>query len=136
MGLSFDEFKEFVRKREFNDFRNYLDIIQLVEEFYNEDQIKLFYPKNVYNNKEKELVFFLEEGYFIVKIVDDKYVIQQQNCRLTSKSLRTYRHHNHEQYVRLEFDNGDLFEFNSLKDSNEKWEYDYSIAIRNIYKNI
>lgn len=68
MPFSYSEFKDYVQKREFEDFRSLQLVIKNLEEFYEpEKDFKFFYPKNIFNSKELELLIFFVDGYLSIK---------------------------------------------------------------------
>lgn len=135
MGLSYTEFKELVRQREFNNFSSLNMIVNNLKEFYNEEEFKFFYPKNIYNDKETELIVFLSAGYIKIKLDSDKnFVFEHCYSKVISKTLKASRYISGNHELRVMFDNGQELVFNNLEDSNSNWEDSYSESIRELYK--
>lgn len=134
MGLSYTEFKEYVRQREFDNYRTYLPMVNVFNEFYEEDDIKYFYPINIFNEKPTELLFFLEQGYLVVRFNDNKIILEQYNCKLIKKTLTAPLHNNGEQELKLIYDDGNELTLKNLDDSNENWLDEYTCSIRELYK--
>ncbi|MGG0305966.1 hypothetical protein ABEY43_07410, partial [Priestia megaterium] len=59
MAYTFGEFKEEVKNRNFFGRQKYVSIVEDIQKLYDESTIKFFYPKNLTNDKEKELYIFL-----------------------------------------------------------------------------
>ena len=136
MAYSFKEFKEDIKKREFQEkARHYKRLIEVIEPYIDESKIKCFYPKNLFNgNEEKEFIFFLEKHFIFVKFQkEERYFV---NCIPISKGeisleIPEYKH----QGVTLSFksENKELFTLNSAEDSNKNWNDEYIESINEIY---
>ena len=137
MDLNYNSFKEWATKRDFGDFRHlYIEVTRLIDSLYPNQEFKFFYPRNIWNTKNKEFILFVEDGYIVLNKVDNDYVIQHFVSELKSKTLKTSKYHNVNQQLILEFRNGETLSFHSTKDSSEDWEEEYSEIIRNLYKTI
>jgi Protein of unknown function (DUF3908) len=137
MELTYKDFKKEVKDWGYND-KSYSIMIRDVDEFYDENSIKFFYPKNVNNEKPTELIFFLENGLLTVKRDEEKneYIYEQLYCEIKSKTLKTTRFKNGNHTLEIEFNNGKKLIFNNLDDSNSYFESEYSQIIRELYKAI
>lgn len=135
MGLTFDEFKQFVEKREFKEFRLYSKVINQLSNFYNDKDFKFFYPRNVYNNKETELIFFLNDSYLEVKIDTQSIItLNQYYCKVVNKALVIPGYEHGEYELRILLDNGTDLKMKSIDDSNDDWSSEYNKALKELYK--
>lgn len=135
MGITYQEFKEDVQKRILQDHKGFATIIKDLDEFYNsEKDFVFFYPKNLYNNEETELIIVLQNGFLTLKKIEDGYKCEQYYGKVKSKVITVpkFMSNNHELIV--EFDNGPELIFNSFKDSNSDWVDEYSKTIKELYK--
>lgn len=136
MAYSFENFKEDIKKRNFQEKgRHYKRMIEVIEPYIDESKIKCFYPKNLFNgNEEKEFIFFLEKYFIFVKFQkEERYFV---NCIPIPKGefsleIPEYKH----QGITLSFkiENEDLLTLNSAEDSNENWNDEYIESINDIY---
>lgn len=138
MGLSYDRFKSLVRHGEINNFRNFQWVITNLEEFYQSmEQFLIFYPKNIFNDKETELLFFLKDGFLSLKQTEDeRWIYEHSHSKVLSKKLVATRYINGNHELSIVYDNGTVINLNNLEDSNFDWESGYSETIRNLYKTI
>lgn len=135
--MTYDEFKELAKRRELNDFIGYQKIIKDLSELYDETKdFVFFYPRNVWNNEETELIFFLKDGYLTVKKINEDYQYKQFKCKVLSKSLIKNEYEYNEHQLKLKFDNGIELFFSSTQDTNKSWVPLYSRSIINLYKSI
>jgi Protein of unknown function (DUF3908) len=136
MALTYEEFKQYVEQRWFDDNRSFLSILNDLSEFYDvENDFKYFYPRNVFNGKPTELIIFLNDGYLVVtKDNEQNYKYQEFNCKVSSKTLINTRYVNYNHELKIVFDNGNELIFNSLEDSSPNWSEEYARAIRELYK--
>jgi hypothetical protein len=138
MGINYQEFKEYVSKRQINNFKEFAYVIKNVEEFYDEKEFKFFYPKNIYNDKQTELLFILENGYFLFTMKDGElnYNYNHYFGKIISKKLECTRHETGNHVLTISYDNGNNLILNNLEDSNSNWEADYSRSIRALFKSV
>lgn len=135
MGLKFDEFKEYVQKREFREFKLYSKVINQLNTFYNEKDFKFFYPRNVFNDKEKELIFFLNDGYIEATVdVQSIITIKQYYCKVVNKTLVIPANEHEKHELRILFNNGKELIINSLEDSIYDWITEYNKSVKELYK--
>lgn len=134
MGMTYSYFKEKVSSRD-SGFAEYEKIINDLSKIYNEtEDFIFFYPKNVFNNKETRLIFFLKDGYLTIERINEKIQYEQYNCKLSSKALITDKSENNEHLLKLSFDNGTEFIFSSTNDSDDNQVKYYTRAILDLYK--
>jgi len=137
MGMTYEQFKENARGRNFSDSSVYLRIIKDLNELYDETKdFVFFYPRNLWNNEEIELIFFLKDGYLTIKKIKEDYQYKQFKCKVLSKSLIKNQYEYNEYQLKLKFDNGKKLFFSSTLDSNKSWASTYSQSIINLYKTI
>lgn len=137
MGMTYAYFKETVKKRELQAYEEYGKIIADLSKIYNEAKdFIFFYPKNLWNGGETELIFFLKDGYLTVEKENNNYKYEQINCKLLSKSLTKGNYEHDEYLLKLNFDNGKELIFSSKLDANEAWQKDYTKSIIDLYKTI
>ncbi|MGN4512062.1 DUF3908 family protein [Bacillus cereus group sp. MYBK242-2] len=134
MGLTYEEFKEKVSSRD-SGFGDYGKIINDLSKLYNEtEDFIFFYPRNLFNDKETRLIFFLKDGYLTIERVNEKIQYEQYKSKLLSKSLITDKYQYNEHLLKLRFDNGTEFIFSSTGDSDEYQVEYYTRAILDLYK--
>ncbi|WP_440705919.1 hypothetical protein [Heyndrickxia oleronia] len=136
MGLSYLKFKEYVNGREFGNYRKYIPILDSFNEFYEESELKYFYPRNIFNNKPEEFIFFLEEGYVLISFYNDQLEIEHNNCKIIKKTLKYPTNNYGINELALSFDNGKKIILKNLDDSNENWHEEYTSTIRQLYKKL
>ena len=137
MGVDYQEFKQHVKNREFQYFKSYATIIKTIDEFYDENDMKFFYPKNLFNDKQTEFIIFLENGLLIIKHEpeeEQQFRYEHYYCKVTSKTLLNTRNDYGNQQLLISFDNGKEIKLHNLEDSNDNWEHDYKTFIRELYK--
>ncbi|WP_066320912.1 DUF3908 family protein [Bacillus sp. FJAT-29814] len=135
MGLALDEFIKYVQNREFNNFRLYSSVINHLKNYYKEDEFKFFYPRNIFNDKQTELLFFLKNGYLEVTMDENsKIQIKQFYCKVVNKMLILPQYEYSEHELKISFDNGNELLFKSVEDSNEDWKPDYNAVIKDLYR--
>lgn len=134
MPFSYSEFKDYVQKREFEDFRSLQLVIKNLEEFYEpEKDFKFFYPKNIFNSKELELLIFFVDGYLSIKKDSNRnWDFEHFRSKVICKKLLTTKEL--QQELRISFENGNEIILNNLLDSNFNWEVEYSTALKDLYK--
>lgn len=133
MGLSFTEFKNYVQQREVSDYRLCAKVLNKLNQLYDEKTFKFFYPKNIFNDKPTELIIFLQNGYLLVAINDNSITLEQNNCKVVKKVLKSPALNEFEDLT-ITFDNGNVLVFHNYEDSNSNWFEEYSIAITEAYK--
>ncbi|MEB9437425.1 hypothetical protein [Bacillus cereus] len=138
MGMTYERFKKLAHGLDFDEKSDeYLMVIEELEKLYeNAFEIVYFYPKNVWNEKETELIFFLNDGYLTVKKEKENYQYEQFRCKVVSKSLVKDYYEYNEQQLTIKFDNGKEFFFSSTEDTNKHWVSKYSKSIIDLYKAI
>lgn len=137
MFMTYTWFVESTRKREFEEYRQFLKLQQELEELYDvEKDFVVFYPKNLFNKEKLEFIIFLEDGFLIIENAKNGYRYEQFYCKLVSKSLVRSDHNNLDQQLKLVFDNGKELTLKSVADSNQDWIDEYASAIKEIYKTI
>ncbi|MEH7438175.1 DUF3908 family protein [Neobacillus drentensis] len=135
MALNYNEFKEYVRQRELNNYRSYLEVINNINEFYDEKDFKFFYPRNVFNDQETELLIFFKDGYVSIRPdIDQKWVYEHHYGKVISKSLVASRYTADIHELTITFENGKKVVLDSRDDSNPDWLSDYSKVIRELFK--
>ncbi|ACO25915.1 DUF3908 family protein [Bacillus cereus] len=135
MFMTYAQFVESTKKREFEEYHQFLRLQKELEELYDvEKDFVFFYPKNLFNNKELEFIIFLEDGFLIIENAKNGYRYEQFYCELVSKSLVRDDFNNSNQQLKLVFDNGKELMLNSLADSNQNWINEYASAIKELYK--
>lgn len=135
--MTYEEFKNYAYGRDFDKFEEYQRIIQDLNELYGEtNDFVFFYPRNVWNEKETELILFLNDGYVTVKKGEKNYQYEQFRCKVLSKSLTKDPYEYNEQQLTVKFDNGKELLFNSTLDTNKAWLSKYSRSIIDLYKAI
>ncbi|WDC90586.1 DUF3908 family protein [Priestia megaterium] len=133
MAYTFGEFKEEVKNRNFFGRQKYVSIVEDIQKLYDESTIKFFYPKNLTNDKEKELYIFFQDGYLLIQVdgqPQNKY--QHYYCKPVSKTLVTSEYGVEE--LKVEFNNSQTLIFNDLADSNSEWRAEYTDYIKELYK--
>ncbi|MFJ8063297.1 hypothetical protein ACIQYS_01515 [Psychrobacillus sp. NPDC096426] len=101
-----------------------------------------FYVKNLLNKNETELFYFFKEEIVQVKFTMDKvyYVypfnITQYTNKVKRKSITLHRSTYEPVELRIDLENGDSLNFNSVTDSNDDWCERYAENILSIYKSI
>lgn len=138
MGMTYDKFKKLAYGLDFDEKSGeYQMVIEELEGLYKEAfEIVYFYPKNVWNEKETELIFFLNDGYLTVKKEKENFQYEQFRCKVISKSLIKDYYEYNEQQLTVKFDNGKELIFNSTLDTNKHWVSKYSRSIIELYKAI
>ncbi|PEO97011.1 hypothetical protein CN554_14635 [Bacillus wiedmannii] len=137
MFMTYTQFVESTRKREFEEYHQFLKLQKELEELYDvEKDFVFFYPKNLFNKEKLEFIIFLEGGFLIIENANNGYRYEQFYCKLVSKSLVRSDHNNSDQQLKLVFDNGKELTLKSLADSNQNWIDEYASAIKELYKNI
>ncbi|MEM5649598.1 hypothetical protein AAHB57_17550 [Bacillus cereus] len=137
MAITYAEFKEYNKNREFSEYSEFVKLIKELEELYDvEEDFKFFYPKNVFNQNQWEIIIFLKDGFLTIKESKIGFRYEQFHCKLVSKFLYKSDHDSSDQHLKLVFDNEKELILQSLADSNTYWVKEYAKVIREIYKTI
>jgi hypothetical protein len=136
MSISYEEFRERVNGREFNNFRDWGSTIQNLEELYDTSKFVFFYAKNLFNDSSTELIIFLESGLLIVTRDQDRstFNFDEYHCKVASKNLTATRYKNSDHELKIVFDNGKELTLHNVYDSNHNWDEEYAKSIRELYK--
>jgi Protein of unknown function (DUF3908) len=137
-NLSFNEFASWVSKmsfqRESDNYRFEYALLNF-RELFSEDDIKIFYPQNLFvDEKETVLLFFMED-----KLV--KLTIDENKARFKTFKY-TYMKFDLEVFKESGYENAELtivfpeeeFKLNGWEDTNTHWRYKYVQMIKEIYK--
>jgi Protein of unknown function (DUF3908) len=137
MCLSFNAFEAAVRNREVVDRPKYLSLLEGLKELnYREEDIELFYSRNLHNDEETEFIIFLEDGFVIAKGIENACLYDHFNCKVKSKSISISKYSSEACLLSIKFDNGEMLSLNSLADSNSDWNHEYAVALKKLYKKI
>ncbi|MRX54829.1 DUF3908 domain-containing protein [Bacillus idriensis] len=135
MGFTYEQFKQIVTRRQIDGHREFASVISNIEKFYGEDSIKIFYPKNVENEKPVELLFLLKSGLLAITINEHKEVSYEHiYSKVDSKKLYNSRHDHSNHVLEIKFENGKLLTLDGLKDSNYDFRDDYVEVIKEFYR--
>jgi Protein of unknown function (DUF3908) len=127
MNLSYEYFVEDLASGE------HTSLMYLIEKFVPKDDIKLFYPKNLFNEKTLTTFLFLENQIFIlennqeVKVQVFNYN-QIRNFELVTEGKYKPLH------LKIGLTNGETLEFNSVSDTNQIWGRSFAEQIEEIFK--
>ncbi|MFC8563513.1 DUF3908 family protein [Peribacillus frigoritolerans] len=137
MGLTFEEFKEDIVKRRFDEkSRFYNRLLDIIEPYVEESKIKCFYPKNLFNgNAEKEFIFFLEK--YIVTVTfqkEERYFLKSIPIPKGEISLEIPEYAYQGVQLTLENKGEEVISLNSSEDSNSNWNDEYIENIKKVYK--
>lgn len=134
MGMEFTRFKELVSNRAYNFYR-YSSAINKFGELYNEEEILYFYPKNIFNEKDVELIFFFKNEVVVVTVDEDRNAtFNHCKCKVTNKTLVLPPNEWNKHELSILFDNRDELVLKNLEDSNDDWNREYSQALIELYK--
>lgn len=119
--------------------RKYSAIFRSIEELINPNEIKIFYPKNLFlDDKDLEIYIVLNGKLLRWRFGDDKKI---ELRILHLKNLKDFKCEgicNEEGIYKiiLEFETGEEIAFNSMDDSIDNWKYTFKEHITEIAKTL
>lgn len=138
MSIDYEEVRDYYRGFNYNDERNKENshIFSKIEELININEIKSFYPKNLFLDEKKlEVYIFFENKLLLgqnfkndkvkIKIIDLNY--------LKEFKIESNWYEEGINRITLKLDQEEIV-FNSLEDSNENWKYRFKEEINNIFQ--
>lgn len=113
-------------------------ILNYLEKLYEADEFGLIYVRNLYNDREPEIIIFLEKGYLIINIDHDKgtFSFEEHRCYLISKRLTASRYKYKPHELKLIFENGNELTLHNINDSNNNWAEEYTDSLLKIYSSL
>jgi len=136
MELSLEGFKDYVQNRDFQEkTKQYKKLIETLEPYINEGNVKYFYPYNLFNENEKKFFLFAGNYFVVVTLQEDgKIFVKNTFLKPDTISLEIPPHPSEGLILCFKNELGEEIVFNSLKDSNAIWNVDYIELITKIYK--
>ncbi|KZR58352.1 DUF3908 family protein [Pseudobacillus badius] len=137
MAYSLQDFKEDVTKRGFDErSRHYRSLLERIAPYINEENVKWFYPRNVFNKEEKKELIFLFEDHFAVATFQKEEVYKIRTIAFDrveiSLDIPEYAHEGVSLGV---YRNGEvILSFHSAADSNKNWTEEYTETIQDLYR--
>lgn len=137
MAYTFEDFKEHVKSRAFNDRnRHYLRLIEVLESYINVSEAKHFYPVNLVNdNDKKEFIFFTEKYFIFVSFQkEEKYFVNYIPIPEGEILLEIPEYKHLGVSLTFKYEGEELFALHSLNDSKSDWNSEYVENIVDIHK--
>ncbi|MEK4239078.1 DUF3908 family protein [Paenibacillus sp. FSL H7-0714] len=131
-----NSYKEFIKSFGHPVTSRYSKLFSTIKNYVNDDEVKAFYPKNFFNdNKEKEFYAFTDKNIFVFR-ESDMVVTILYFKEVRVEKLQLVQPYNRSEDLQFEvrLDSDDKFNFDSMKDSNHDWAYQYVDYIKAIYK--
>ncbi|MGC3792026.1 hypothetical protein [Priestia aryabhattai] len=133
MAMNFEQYKKSILMQKIGDHKSHERLAKEIESLYKVEDIKLFYAKNLFNNKEVEIYIFFENGFAHCTLEEDRDVITHYHCKPLTKHFIIPNDNNHVR-LNVSYDNGEQLSFDSLEDSGDNWYQEYIDHIRELYK--
>lgn len=111
-------------------------LFTVIRNYVADDEVKAFYPKNFFNNStEIEFYAFTDKSIYLIK-ESDKVVTISYFKEVKTEKLQLIQSYGQQDDLKMEIklESGDKFNFDSIKDSNHDWAYDYVAYIKAIYE--
>ncbi len=135
-------YKEFIDGLKKREFPLYSDLVKklpnLLMEYVNEEEVKYFYPKNLFEEEKKELYIFLSEKIIHVNIDKREVIFKTIKSGIVEATYKPGVSDINTVSLTLRFENGnELFFDNKNDNSKEKhWREVFSQNIKEIYKSL
>lgn len=119
--------------------RNCRSIFNNIEMFVNPNEIRFFYPKNLFvKEKDLEIYIFLNDKIIKGGIVDNNIELNIYNLKnligLRCECINYYEEFYHK--IVMNFINEDVIILNSIDDSKDTWRYKFEEQIKDIIKEL
>lgn len=126
--MNYGEFKGIVNEQRYS-YEKIKRIIEHVENNFGEP--KLFYAKNFVTRSDNPILYFFYENMVLIIKGDADYdfIVHSFENKVVSKVLKKARWESQNHNLTIHFSNGEVLEFNSLNDSNERWMETYSLLL-------
>ncbi len=139
MKIDYVEIKGFFEGYRYHEpkSRKYSAMFHSIEELINSDDIKLFYPKNLFvDDKDLEVYIVLEGKILRGRFLDDNKIELRVLHLKDLKDFKCEGIYNEEgfQKIILQFKNGEEIVFNSMEDTNDNWKYKFKEHIKDVAK--
>lgn len=112
----------------------FYNFFELFEEIYDKDAIKFIYLRNLFNSDEVETIIFFENKLVKITRNDSHYIFKDYNYKSVQKELVVSQGSEREVILKIIFDDKVELVFNSLKDSNKDWCWDYGQDIKELFR--
>lgn len=135
VNYTYQEFLKDIGKRKFLMFlKGKVEIFnELVP---NQDLIRAFYAKNLYNADPIEVVIFLEDRALIIEPSEDQVAVKTIFGQIAKLNYVRSKYSTEESILEVTFTNQEELKFSSIKDSSTEWNDDYRDYVENLFTDL
>ncbi|MGM0806506.1 MAG: DUF3908 family protein [Bacillota bacterium] len=133
--MTLDNFIQYSAQSGRENGNRFLVIVDFIEKYLNKEDVKVFYPKNLFvDEKLVEIYFFKNDKVVIVKETDFGMKSEIINFNQIRSLTMDYQGEYSPVTLKIEFNNGVKIELSDQYDTNSVWSNRFTHKIENVFK--
>jgi len=135
-NMNLEMFERHIRNKEFYGPQNLYTIVELIDRYIkNKEEIKEFYPKNIFVKEEELKVYlFMPNEVFAIENRIDSFILNRWKYESIEKMELTYKKtHPVMTMLNIRLMSGDEINLNSSADTNDSWAPKFAEKLLRIY---